>query len=172
MKYLTILRHAKSSWKFALLPDKERPLNERGKKAVIALGKYLSGRHIKPDAIICSPALRSVKTARGVAKAIGVSKKDIHVINGIYEADAMSLFSIIKDLDNSLGDVVLVGHEPGLSEVIKLLTGKTIEKFPTCAAYRINFNIEHWSAIKSGTGKCEFYVNPKLLEEKKTNFIQ
>jgi len=55
----------------------------------------------------------------------------------------------------------LFGHEPILSSLIELLTKNQLDKFPTCAVYRIAFDINHWNAIKKG--KMVFFVTPKQL---------
>ena len=69
MKTLSIIRHAKSSWKDLGVPDHERPLNKRGRHDAPLMGKLLRDQNITPDLIISSTAIRAETTAKLVAKA-------------------------------------------------------------------------------------------------------
>jgi phosphohistidine phosphatase len=166
MKYLTIIRHAKSSWESETGPDIERPLNERGKKAIPLVGKYLKKNKMHPGLVLSSPAKRALKTAKEICGYIGYDKDEIEIHDEIYYGDSNGIFQLIRKLDDKPDDVFLFGHEPKLSSLIQMLTGKTIDKFSTCSVYRMKFETDNWKEIQPGTGKCEFYVNPKLLGEK------
>ena len=74
MKTLYLVRHAKSSWGDPALPDRERPLNERGLRDVAAMGKRLAQREVNPDVLMCSPATRTLATAQHLAKALGIKR--------------------------------------------------------------------------------------------------
>jgi phosphohistidine phosphatase len=112
--------------------------------------------------------VRSLSTGRGVGKVLGIAKNNIRIIPEIYGADGEALFSVVKNTDHTLNDIVLIGHEPALSELLEILTGSHPDKFPTCAVYRIRFDTEDWKNIKPKKGMCEIYVNPKILEEKES----
>ncbi len=166
MKHLTIIRHAKSSWESPELDDMVRPLNERGKQAIITIGNYLKNKKIKPDLVITSPATRALQTAIGIGIYINYPPEKLKIEQDVYFGDAASVIRLLKKTDNRLTDVFLLGHEPVLSSVILALSGEIINKFPTCAVYRILFDVATWDGITQQKGKCEFYVNPKLLSQK------
>lgn len=166
MKYLTIIRHAKSSWENPDLVDFDRPLNERGKSAIKIIGSFLKEKNIETDLVISSPAKRARQTAICIGKFLHYKSSEIHFEPEIYFGNAASILSIIKKTDNKYNDIFIFGHEPILSSLIEFLTENDIEKFPTCAVYRIVLDIECWKNITSSKAKCEFYVNPKLLMKK------
>ena len=163
MKYLTIIRHAKSSWEQPDLDDIARPLNERGKHAVKIVGKHLLEQALQPDLIISSPAVRALETAKGIAEYVQYDKKKIVVEPVVYFGTSSAIIEMLKKINDRHTDVFLFGHEPILSSLIFQLTKTTLEKFPTCSVFRIAFKADSWSAIK--TGSKEFFVYPKLLTE-------
>lgn len=162
MKYLTIIRHAKSDWSVNT-DDFNRPLNERGKHAVPLVGQFLKNKNIQPDFILSSPAKRAQKTAQGICKSIHHPTKNILFKMDIYTGDTKEIKKIIEEIDDNYNDVFLFGHEPVLSSIIEIFTKEKLEKFPTCAVYRITFDVSNWKAVDYKNAKCEFYVNPKLL---------
>jgi len=161
VKYLTIIRHAKSSWENPDLDDLVRPLNERGLQSIKIIGNYLKGKQIQPDLVIASPATRALQTAIGIGTYLNYTPDDLLIKQEIYFGNPTSIFSILKNLNDVLNDVFLFGHEPILSSLIEMLTKNQLDKFPTCAVYRIAFDINHWNAIKKG--KMAFFVTPKQL---------
>ncbi len=163
MKYLTIIRHAKSSWDDPDMDDLVRPLNERGRIAVLLVGNYLQQQKIMPDLIITSPATRARDTASGIAEFVKYDIKKIQVEPVIYFGTSSAIITTLQELDNKYSDAFLFGHEPILSSLIFQLTKNQLEKFSTCSPYRISLDIKKWAEIGIKKGKCEFFVNPKLL---------
>lgn len=149
-KYLTIIRHAKSSWENPELDDLVRPLNERGVQSIKIIGNYLKEQQIQPDLVITSPATRALQTAIGIGSYLNYTAGDLFIKQEIYFGNPTTIFSILKNLDNDFNDVFLFGHEPILSSLIELLTKNRLEKFPTCGVYRIVFDISYWKEIKKG----------------------
>lgn len=166
MKYLTLIRHAKSSWDHPGLEDIRRPLNERGKKAVALVGEYLREKQLHPDLVLSSPATRALQTARGICGYVRYKEDAIVIFPEIYHGDTQAVYNLIRQIDDTGKDVFLFGHEPKLSSLVIKLTGNVLEKFSTCSVYRIRFEVSKWSDIRPGSGDCEFFVNPKLLGEK------
>ena len=166
MKYLTIIRHAKSSWDHPDLDDIARPLNERGKSAVKIIGNYLRENQLTPDLIVSSPATRAITTANGIAELVLFNLKEITIEPVIYFGTSSAILEMLKQTDNKFNDVFLFGHEPILSSLIYQLSKTPLEKFPTCSVFRISLEIKSWHDIGAKKGKCEIYVNPKLLMEK------
>jgi phosphohistidine phosphatase len=161
MKTLTLVRHAKSSWKHPELPDADRPLNKRGEKDAPAMGQRLAAKALSPDLIVTSPAKRALKTAKMVAGEIGYPKKKLVIDERVYLADVVELMSVLCELDNHYKDVFLVGHNPGLTNLVNDLMDASILNVPTCGVVRAKFNIETWKALGKGMGKLEFFDYPK-----------
>jgi phosphohistidine phosphatase len=161
MKTLTLVRHAKSSWEFPGTPDADRPLNKRGKKDAPAMGQRLAAKVLSPDLIVTSPAKRALKTAKMVAGEIGYPKKKLVIEKRVYLADVVELMSVLHEIDNNYKDIFLVGHNPGLTDLVNDLMDESILNVPTCGVVRAKFNIETWKALGKGTGKLEFFDYPK-----------
>jgi phosphohistidine phosphatase len=165
MKYLTVIRHAKSSWDDPGLVDIERPINSRGKKAITTVGAFLKEKRIAPDLILTSPAVRARKTAEGIGKILDYPVENIKTDRNFYFGALADLTNIIFSLPANCQDVFLFGHEPLLSALIFRLTGNELPKFPTCAVYRIQWPGKKWKDASRQKGNCEFYVYPKMLHE-------
>lgn len=163
MKYLTIIRHAKSSWDDPALDDRERPLNARGRRAIVTIGAFLAEKGLHPDLVLSSPARRARQTAEGIAGALHYPKPRIRIEPDIYFGGVPELLRVISGLDNTFSDVFLFGHEPMLSSLIHQLGGPALEKFPTGAVFRFAFAVTGWKAIPAAKGHCEFFVYPKML---------
>ena len=162
MKTLILLRHAKSSWKDQSLQDIDRPLKDRGIKASALIGNYIRKRKIVPDLIISSPAERTRQTAQLVLKAARQKIKP-EFDEQIYEAGARRLLALLKRIADTATVVMIIGHNPGLEDLIESLTGKT-PKVPTAALARIELGIVKWNRVRPGVGKLKWLVTPKELK--------
>lgn len=159
MKKLYILRHAKSSWDNPVLADFERPLNERGTKTADFMGKFINKNDFSPDLILSSPAIRAKETANIVKKTADIHA-DVKFEENIYEASPQTLLKILSELNENLQSVMLVGHNPGLEGLIKLLTGE-IQSMPTAGLAIVDLKIEKWKEIKLESGDLQKLVRPK-----------
>lgn len=148
MKTLLILRHAKSSWKFPDLPDHDRPLNRRGKRDAPRMGKLLKEKDLLPDLVISSTAARAKDTASAVIKHSGYKGKKIE-FESLYAAEPTAYLTVIRKLGDNYQRVLIVGHNPGIEELIEQLTGE-IHIIPTCTLAQIEFDAEKWSAVLRG----------------------
>lgn len=160
MKRLTLIRHGKSSWKDPSLDDFDRPLNSRGKREVPEMGRRLAQRGTDPDAIVTSPAKRARKTAHGIAGALGWDQ-DIVEIADIYEASVETLFEVLRDFREEWNHVVLVGHNPGFTDLANSLFGERISNVPTCGVAEGELRVERWSDVAPGTGTLTLFDFPK-----------
>jgi phosphohistidine phosphatase len=159
MKTLFLLRHAKSSWDDPNLPDFDRPLNKRGLKTAPFVGKLMKERKIQPDIILSSPAKRAAHTAE-LVKESGQLKANIMFNEEIYEASPLKLLSILSKVEDKYLSVLMVGHNPGMEELLKILTGEN-ESMPTAALAKIELKISSWKEISENSGKLEFLIRPK-----------
>jgi phosphohistidine phosphatase len=157
MKSLLIVRHAKSSWKQPELDDRQRPLNKRGKRDAPLMGKRLAERGLRPQTILSSPAARALATARIIGAEIGYSESDIVVDERLYHSSASDLLNVIYGLENGLDQVMVVGHNPGLTELVNHLSSEYIDNVPTCGVVAFEFDVRGWEELAGPVkGRMEF----------------
>jgi len=146
MKTLFLVRHAKSSRDDPTLPDRDRPLDDRGRRDAPRMGKRLAKRDVKPDLLLSSPALRALTTAQLIADEIGFKRKDIAVDDRLYASSPDDLLAVIRALDNKLDRVMLFGHNPEFSELAHRLSSDIVD-MPTSAVAEYNFDTKAWSDV-------------------------
>jgi phosphohistidine phosphatase len=145
MKTLLIQRHAKSSWSDAGLADHDRPLNKRGKRQAPHMGELLRQQDLLPDLILSSTAKRAEKTAEAIAEASGY-EGEIRLSRDLYAAPPEAYLEALHDLPDEYGCVMVVGHNPGMEELLDVLTGESAS-LPTAALAQVELGIEHWSQV-------------------------
>lgn len=163
MKTLFLLRHAKSSWKDETLADFERPLNGRGKRAAETMGNYFKSHAIVPELILCSPAVRARETLELVSKAAKWSA-EVRYDQQIYEASGLRLAEVVSQIENDRKVVMLVGHNPGMAELLFLLTAERVE-VPTGTFAKIAVNATEWAHAADKRATLELLVKPRELED-------
>ncbi len=163
MKTLLLLRHAKSSWKDASLRDFDRPLNKRGLKAARLTGRFMRRQKMKPDLVLSSPAERARQTTALVLEA-SKSSVELRYDERIYEASAHVLLEVVSQIEDAADIVLLVGHNPGMEELLESLTGE-VRRMPTAALACIVLDLDKWSKVRERTGRCEWLVKPKELAD-------
>lgn len=146
MKTLFLVRHAKSSRDDPSLPDRERPLDDRGKRDAPKMGQRLAKRHVKLDLLVSSPALRALTTAHLIADEIGYRRKDIVVDDRLYASSPDDLLAVVRALDNQLDRVMLFGHNPEFSDLAHRLSSEIVD-MPTSAIAEYSFETKLWSDI-------------------------
>jgi len=149
MKTILILRHAKSSREDPALHDHARPLNDRGERDAPRVGVMLKEKNLIPDEILSSPAVRALETARAAARASGF-KKDIRLVAEFYPGEPEDYIKVLKKLPDNVNRVMVVGHNPGIEELIWELIG-TLEEIPTAALTHLELPIETWNNFSSKT---------------------
>jgi phosphohistidine phosphatase len=162
VKILFLLRHAKSSWKDQSLPDFERPLKNRGKQAADRLGRHLKHELIVPELVLSSPALRARETIERVAKA---AKWDVEIRfdQRIYEAGGLRLLEVISQIENERKTALLVGHNPGVEELLMLLTGES-KKVPTATLMKLELKSSKWANAADKRARLAWLIKPRDLE--------
>jgi phosphohistidine phosphatase len=149
MKQLLILRHAKADWADASLDDHERPLNKRGQRDAPEVGALLRAQNILPQLILSSTATRAQETATRMAEAAGYDG-EITQLASLYHAPPSSYIAALNALSDDFERVMVVGHNPGLEELIYTLTDQA-EMMPTAALALVSLPIERWSDLTSDT---------------------
>jgi phosphohistidine phosphatase len=146
VKTLFLVRHAKSSRDDPSLPDRERPLDDRGHQDAPTMGKRLGKRGVKPDLLLSSPALRALTTAQLIADEIAYSRKNIVVDERLYAAGPDDLIAVICALDDKLDRVMLFGHNPAFADLAHRLSSE-IADMPTCAVAEFRFDAKTWADV-------------------------
>ena len=159
-KMLYVVRHAKSDWSHAELSDFDRPLNERGLHNAPFMADQFAETGKTLDFILTSPANRAITTAGYFKRRLGLSDKHWDTERKIYEADSARLLSIMNLLDDSLNKVMVVGHNPGLSSLVQLLTGQWVV-MSTCSIAEIEIPFDSWSLASEGTCNLLSFDFPK-----------
>ncbi|MDM0108118.1 histidine phosphatase family protein [Variovorax sp. J22R24] len=161
MKTLFLVRHAKSSRDDPTLPDRERPLDDRGRRDALTMGKRLSERGVKPDLLVSSPALRALTTAQLIADEIGYQRKGIVVDERIYASSPDGLLAVVCALDHKLKRVMLFGHNPEFTDLSHRLSSE-ITDMPTCAVAEFRFDVKAWADVgEIGPAKTNLDVPKK-----------
>ena len=164
MKTLLLLRHAKSSWKHAELPDHDRPLKKRGRQAAAQMGRRLQKLRLVPDHILSSSATRAIATAQLTAEAANINSP-IETVSDLYHANPIKLAAIVSQVPDSRERVLVVGHNPGLADWLALLIGR-VEEFPTAALAQIELPISSWRELSLDTrGDLKGLWTPKTIAE-------
>lgn len=146
MKTLLLVRHAKSSRDDPTIADRDRPLNDRGLRDAPKMGERLARRDVDPDLILSSPAVRALATAQMMAKKLDYKAKDIAADDRIYASSPKVLLEVIHGLDDKLKCVMLVGHNPEMSELAHRLASE-ITDMATCAVAEFRFDIKSWTKV-------------------------
>ena len=150
MKTLLILRHAKSSWDDAALPDHDRPLTERGKKDAKRVGQMLQEQGLLPDVVISSTARRALKTAKKVAKACGFGG-DIEIDGRLYDAPPSRFIEVLREVGEQHATVLVVAHNPGSQELVQQLSGQA-EPLPTAGWVELALELDAWQDLSVSCG--------------------
>lgn len=163
-KQLLIIRHAKSEWGDFNIKDFNRPLNGRGHKNAPEMSSRLLSKNLIPQQIVSSPALRAITTAEYFAKTFGINSTDIIKEPEVYDALPFSLLDIINNFDDSKNFIALVGHNPGLTNLVNLYCDTSIQNIPTCGMALIHFPFDSWKMLSRGTGDLLLFDYPKNTE--------
>jgi phosphohistidine phosphatase len=164
MKTLLVLRHAKSSWDDRALDDHDRPLNDRGRRDAPRIGDLIHERGLTPETILSSDAVRARLTAEAVAEAAQYAGK-IRLNRNLYLAGPADIRAVLGGLDETHGEtVMIVGHNPGLEELVAELTGEH-EDLPTATLAQIALPIDRWRDVDESTrGRLMGLWRPKELK--------
>ena len=144
MKTLTIVRHAKSSWKDSGLSDRERPLNKRGKRDAPIMAQRIAAAGIRPSQIISSPAVRAWTTAKVFAKELGYPAEFLQREDGLYLASLDNLLDVVATQDNGFHNLMLFGHNPGLTDLVNYLVPGLTNNLPTAGVVSVNLECDDW----------------------------
>jgi phosphohistidine phosphatase len=163
VKRLLILRHAKAEKDAPRRDDFERALSPRGEADAMEAGRRLAARGTVPDAIVSSPAQRALQTAKIVARELDFPWGSIRREKVAYLADAETLLRVAQLCEEDVGVLMLVGHNPGVSELVRALVRRFDEDLPTCAVAAIDCAADTWGGVRPGCGSLRWFEVPRAL---------
>lgn len=172
MKTMTLVRHAKSSWKEPMLQDMDRPLNKRGQANAVMMGERLRSNQYMPERIFSSPAVRAEETAHLFEEALqirvlktGMFKAGVRgvveLVPALYTFNYEELLGWIRSLDQSVDNFFMICHNPAMTDLFNFLTLSHVEKIPTCGIAVLELNITSWTQLSAGMALVKFYDFPK-----------
>jgi phosphohistidine phosphatase len=170
MRFLLLMRHAKAD---PLAPggsDFDRVLAPRGRSDAKTMGTYLARHRLVPDCVVVSPAARTRETWTQTSTAFG-QMPPASFEDRLYDAAAPAVLDVIKQTADSVGTLLVIGHNPGLQELAAMLIAsgdvetreRLSREFPTSAMATISFAVENWNAVHARGGRLEHFITPKWL---------
>lgn len=162
MRVLLVMRHAKSDWGEGAESDHERPLAPRGVKAARRMGRLLRESGATPDLVLSSTAVRALTTAELAAKAGGF-KCPIVAEGALYASDPDRVLEVVARVDDGVRRLLIAGHEPTSSELVRRLTGGVV-RMPTAAVACLDLADGGWADLAPGRCTLRWLVTPKMLE--------
>ena len=166
MKVITLVRHAKSSWSDGKLTDRQRPLNSRGERDAPLMGQRISEHGIRPSLIVTSPAARAWSTAKIIAQSIDYPLEFLQRENRLYLASPDEIMDVIVAQDTSFNSMMLVGHNPGLTEFANFLVPGLTSNLQTAGVVSVQLDTEDWSLYERPAAELLVYDYPKLNESR------
>lgn len=152
MKRLTLMRHANAQWKDPQVPDFDRPLNRRGTSEAEAMSRRLLELNLVPTVLITSSALRARQTADIVARELGMAARNLRREELLYLAPPEDILKVVQTTGPRIPHLMIVGHNPGLTEVANLLTpAPQFDDLPTAAVCSLTFDTRSWSQVAANT---------------------
>ena len=167
MKRLFLLRHAKSAWVDPALRDRDRPLAPRGRKAGKRVRRWAKKHGIRPRLVVCSTAARAQQTLELVLPGLGEPAVWFEVT--LYAAGAETLLARIRTLPDEVDEAMLVGHNPGLRDLLLLLAAPSSLReradgnVPTGALAELEADVERWADVSPGEARLTEFVVPREL---------
>ncbi len=166
---LLLLRHAKSDRPVGI-EDFSRPLKKRGRRAAKQIGAWLREQQLIPDTILSSPAVRALATAQRVCRQLNIDESSIVCDERIYEAEVLTLLDVLKTCPHKTKRVLLVGHNPGLEDLLLELAAHSVsptsdgKQLPTAALARLTFE-GNWTDLTEGCATLVSLIRPDSLPE-------
>lgn len=163
MKRLTLMRHARAELKHSKpVADFERPLDRRGVAEIANMSERLLSQELIPDLILTSPALRAVQSAESVARTLGLAMRRVQRDDRLYLATAEELLAVLRDLGPQVAHAMLVGHNPGLTELARRLTADpSLGELATAAVATMSFDATSWRRLEAGAAREVVHDSPQ-----------
>lgn len=153
MLRLTLVRHARAEPGRPGQEDSHRELDLQGQREAAEIGRRLKEQNLAPDRILTSPAARALATATFLARELDIAPEQIDLDARLYLASAPLLMDLVRELGGTSPHLLLVGHNPGVSEFADgLSTERTIDSLPTAGVYTQRLPISAWRELQWASG--------------------
>lgn len=162
MKTLYLLRHAKSSREDINVADFDRPLSARGKRDALMMGWVIKNLHIYPDLILCSPAKRTRSTIKRIGHMSGWWQEILYFDERLYEISLQSLLYVVSSFDDSKDEVMIVWHNPWLTQLCQSFEC-SIDEIKPGGLVKIVFDVKWRNDYDAKTVKNYSYLDPKKI---------
>ncbi len=163
MKRLTLIRHAKSDWISPAQDDFDRALNPRGLRDCGRMPAHIKAGITRPHFILSSDAVRAKMTSEAIAGSYGITPEEIKYIPALYLASLETLLDCIGSQDNGVEHLMLVGHNPGLTELHNYLCPQAADNLPTFAVAGLQLAVDVWRELPAHCATLESFLKPKLI---------
>ncbi len=166
VRRLLVVRHAKSAWPVGV-PDRERPLKKRGIRDAPVMGARIGELVGRVDTVVVSPARRAVETWELMSSHVPHGQ-DVREDARVYDAWGAQMMDVVMGLPDSSVTALLVGHEPGVSELVltlasmedRELRSRVGTKFPTCSLAVLRSD-RSWGSFRAGCAQLERFTTPR-----------
>ena len=161
MKYLTIIRHAKSQSSDSVPQDRDRELVESGKKDTVSMAKVLVEKATVPEMLVASPAIRARQTVELLNSLLKMRDERIVFDETLYMTGAEETMAVISRMDESVQHLAIVGHNPCMTDCVRAISGDDIKSIPTCGIAHIELPADSWRGVVVGSGIIKWLEYPK-----------
>lgn len=158
---LYILRHAKAENSLGAGGDFERQLSQNGVTTCLQMGRFLKGQRVHPELIVSSPAIRAMETAKIIEKELLDSFPGIKQETELYNAGTTDILQVLHSQDDAVINLMIVGHNPGLSDLVSSLHQKEYVDLATCSLAVLHTTAPSWSKIRPQNTCLEARYFPK-----------
>lgn len=143
--------------------DFERPLNKRGQRDAPLMGRYLADRGELFDLLMVSPATRARMTAEAIAEQLAIDRERLAFNEYIYQATVSELVALLQAIADDLQNVLLVGHNPGMTDLANFLVDGRLKNIPTCGVFGVELQVQSWKQLDRASAQLLFYDYPKRI---------
>lgn len=164
MKKLHLIRHAKSSWTDSSLADIARPLNKRGLKSCRIMAQQIVKAGCRFEQVFCSPAVRAQSTIEQISQHLREREVKWQVDDVLYTFDSKVLLAWCRGLDNSMSEVVIIGHNPAMTDFCNEVGDRKVENLPTCGYAQLGLNRSSWQDLSVSSAQLLIFLKPKMFK--------
>jgi phosphohistidine phosphatase len=167
-KHIHLIRHAKSSWADESLADIERPLNRRGIYTCLFMAQHIRNAGCCFGHVFCSPAVRAQSTISLIERSL---PEDFqwHIDKKLYTFAAADLLSWCQALSPTLSEVVIIGHNPGLTDLCNYLSDGELKNIPTCGYVHLTARQRFsWQDLDENAFELTTFLKPKAIQKMNT----
>nr|WP_228025251.1 histidine phosphatase family protein [cf. Phormidesmis sp. LEGE 11477] len=166
-----LIRHAKSSHDDSYLSDIDRPLSQRGLQACQRMAVPIARAGCPFDPVFCSPALRAQSTIEQISYALPERQINWQIDDALYTFEFQDLLRWCRALDNAMNEVVIVGHNPAMTDFVNEMCdrvsadwpARTLDNLPTCGYVQLSFENTSWQTLSKGSATLVSFLKPKMF---------